>query len=77
MSVISNEIVVGTATSPVVKSQQPIEPLLEEDQNRFVLFPIKYAAIWNMYKKQVDCFWRAEEVDLTKDVAHWNSLQND
>jgi ribonucleotide reductase beta subunit family protein with ferritin-like domain len=77
MSAISNEIVVGTATSPAVKSQQPIEPLLEEDQNRFVLFPIKDAAIWNMYKKQVDCFWRAEEVDLTKDVAHWNSLQND
>jgi ribonucleotide reductase beta subunit family protein with ferritin-like domain len=71
---VSNET---SATSPAVKSQQTIEPLLEEDQNRFVLFPIKDAAIWNMYKKQVDCFWRAEEVDLTKDIAHWNSLQND
>ncbi len=62
-----------TATKP----HQVIEPLLEEDQNRFVLFPIKDAAIWNMYKKQVDCFWRAEEVDLTKDTAHWTSLNND
>ena len=53
------------------------EPLLEEDQNRFVLFPIKDAAIWNMYKKQVDCFWRAEEVDLTKDIVHWTSLSHD
>ena len=74
---VSNEITGTSATSPAVKSQQTIEPLLEEDQNRFVLFPIKDAAIWNMYKKQVDCFWRAEEVDLTKDIAHWNSLHND
>ena len=30
-----------------------------------------------MYKKQVDCFWRAEEVDLSKDIAHWESLNAD
>lgn len=64
-----------TATTPV--KPQIVEPLLEEDQNRFVLFPIKDTSIWNMYKKQVDCFWRAEEVDLTKDNTHWNSLNND
>ena len=67
---------VASPSSGVVKSHV-VEPLLEEDQNRFVLFPIKDAAIWNMYKKQVDCFWRAEEVDLTKDIAQWNSLNND
>jgi len=54
-----------------------IEPLLEEDSKRFVLFPIKDADIWNMYKKQVDCFWRAEEVDLSKDCAHWTALKDD
>jgi ribonucleoside-diphosphate reductase subunit M2 len=54
-----------------------IEPLLEEDDKRFVLFPIKDAEIWNMYKKQVDCFWRAEEVDLSKDCAHWVALKDD
>jgi ribonucleoside-diphosphate reductase subunit M2 len=59
------------------KQHVVVEPLLEEDQNRFVLFPIKDNAIWAMYKKQVDCFWRAEEVDLSKDIAHWNSLQHD
>lgn len=59
------------------KQTTVIEPLLEEDQSRFVLFPIKDAEIWSMYKKQVDCFWRAEEVDLTKDTAHWNALQDD
>lgn len=63
---------IATSVKPTV-----IEPLLEEDQNRFVLFPIKDNAIWAMYKKQVDCFWRAEEVDLTKDIAHWNSLHHD
>lgn len=53
------------------------EPLLTEDVNRFVMFPIEHQDIWEMYKKQVDCFWRAEEVDLTKDMASWETLTND
>ena len=66
-----------TPATAAAKQTTVIEPLLEEDQSRFVLFPIKDAEIWSMYKKQVDCFWRAEEVDLTKDTAHWNALQDD
>lgn len=58
-------------------STQNIEPLLAEDESRFVMFPIKDQSIWAMYKKQVDCFWRAEEVDLTKDIAHWKALNQD
>jgi len=50
------------------------EPLLTEDENRFVMFPIKDENIWKMYKKQVDCFWRAEEIDLTKDLLSWQTL---
>ena len=57
------------------KSNQ--EPLLVEDQNRFVMFPIQDQTIWDMYKKQVDCFWRAEEVDLSKDYTHWETLNKD
>ena len=53
------------------------EPLLAPDDNRFVMFPIKHDDIWQMYKKQVDCFWRAEEIDLTKDVDNWNTLNAD
>ena len=53
-----------------------IEPLLREDDNRFVMFPIVHQDIWEMYKKQVDCFWRAEEVDLSKDLTHWESLND-
>ena len=59
-------------------SKSQIEVLLTPDDNRFVMFPIKYNDIWEMYKKQIDCFWRSEEIDLTKDLAHWdNSLNND
>jgi ribonucleoside-diphosphate reductase subunit M2 len=53
------------------------EPLLAPDDNRFVMFPIRYDDIWEMYKKQVDCFWRPEEIDLTKDMAHWEGLSSD
>lgn len=53
------------------------EPLLAQDDKRFVMFPIQDDKIWAMYKKQVDCFWRAEEIDLTKDLAHWDSLEKD
>jgi ribonucleoside-diphosphate reductase subunit M2 len=47
------------------------EPILIPDENRFVMFPIKYDDIWKMYKKQMDCFWRAEEIDFSKDLVHW------
>jgi ribonucleoside-diphosphate reductase subunit M2 len=54
-----------------------IEPLLAPDDNRFVMFPIKYEDIWSMYQKQIDCFWRPEEIDLSKDLAHWDALNKD
>jgi len=54
-----------------------IEPLLAADDNRFVMFPIKHDDIWKMYQKQVDCFWRPEEIDLTKDLKDWDSLTQD
>ena len=53
------------------------EPLLLEDDNRFVMFPISDQTIWKMYKKQVDCFWRAEEIDISKDMNHWDKLTPD
>jgi ribonucleotide reductase beta subunit family protein with ferritin-like domain len=58
-------------------SKTTIEPLLTPDDNRFVMFPIKDQDIWKMYKKQVDCFWRAEEIDLSKDMDHWNSMSTE
>jgi ribonucleotide reductase beta subunit family protein with ferritin-like domain len=58
-------------------SKTNIEPLLTPDDNRFVMFPIKHEDIWQMYKTQVDCFWRAEEIDLSKDLTNWESLNTD
>ena len=56
------------------KNQQ--EPLLTENPNRYVMFPIQDIDIWNSYKKQMDCFWRAEEIDFSKDMAHWEKLND-
>lgn len=53
------------------------DPLLHESTSRYVMFPIQDDEIWKMYKKQVDCFWRAEEVDLSKDLGDWAKLTDD
>jgi ribonucleotide reductase beta subunit family protein with ferritin-like domain len=50
------------------------DAILQEDTNRYVMFPIQDQEIWQMYKKQIDCFWRAEEIDLSKDVVQWEKL---
>ena len=55
-------------------SRSQKEPLLTKNDNRYVMFPIVDADIWKMYKKQMDCFWRAEEIDLSKDIKHWQTL---
>ena len=54
-----------------------IEPLLRPDNSRYVMFPIKDNEIWKMYKKQVDCFWVAQEVDTSKDISDWDKLSKD
>ena len=53
------------------------EPLLTENPNRFVMFPIEHDDIWKSYKQMMDCFWRAEEIDFSKDMAHWVTLNED
>ncbi|XP_043265745.1 ribonucleoside-diphosphate reductase subunit M2 B isoform X2 [Colletes gigas] len=53
-----------------------LEPLLKNNPRRFVVFPIQWPDIWQMYKKAEASFWTVEEVDLSKDVADWNSLNN-
>ncbi|EIW82404.1 ribonucleotide reductase small subunit [Coniophora puteana RWD-64-598 SS2] len=52
------------------------EPLLKESKRRFVLFPIQYHEIWQMYKKAEASFWTAEEMDLSKDLHDWNNRLN-
>ena len=55
-------------------SKPQIEPLLNDNPNRYVMFPIEDQEVWDMYKKSVDCFWRAEEIDLSKDLDYWTKL---
>lgn len=50
--------------------------IMKDFGNKYVLFPIKYASVWNMYKKAVSAFWTPEEIDLSKDVADWNALND-
>jgi ribonucleotide reductase beta subunit family protein with ferritin-like domain len=57
-------------------SKTTTEPLLTENQNRYVMFPVEDQDIWKSYKKQMDCFWRAEEVDLSKDYRDWEKLND-
>ena len=51
-----------------------MDPILTESQDRFVVFPIKYNDIWEMYKKAMASFWVAEEIDLYQDLKDWESL---
>jgi len=59
------------------KKDEQIEPLLKENPRRFVILPIQYNAIWQMYKKAEASFWTAEEVDLSKDLSDWEKLKPD
>ncbi|KAF1949664.1 ribonucleoside-diphosphate reductase subunit M2 [Byssothecium circinans] len=60
-----------------IKPEEAEEPLLQENPHRFVLFPIKYHDVWQMYKKAEASFWTAEEIDLSKDLHDWNKRLND
>ena len=53
-----------------------VEPMLQEDKGRFVLFPIKHQDIWEFYKHAEASFWTAEEVDLGLDLADWQKLND-
>lgn len=52
------------------------EPLLQRDNTRFVLFPIKHQDIWELYKKQQESFWTVEEIDLFQDLSDWEKLSD-
>jgi ribonucleoside-diphosphate reductase beta chain len=54
-----------------------VEPILQENKDRFVIFPIKHQDIWEYYKKQEACIWTAEEIDLHTDLNDWNNKLSD
>src|ERR1700741_3651713 len=55
---------------------QENEVLLRENKDRLVILPINYPRIWEMYKKHEASFWTAEEIDLSDDLKHWESLNS-
>lgn len=55
---------------------QENELLLRENKDRFVILPINYPQIWEMYKKHEASFWTAEEIDLSDDMKDWNNLND-
>lgn len=61
----------------MAQAASTFEPILAENPDRFVLFPIKYGTIWEWYKKSVASFWTAEEVDLTQDINDWENKLTD
>ena len=54
-----------------------VEPILKENKDRFVIFPIKHQDLWEWYKKCEASFWTAEEIDLHQDLTDWSTKLND
>jgi len=54
-----------------------IEPILQPNENRFVIFPIQHDDLWEWYKKQQASIWTAEEIDLSEDINDWNNKLTD
>lgn len=54
-----------------------MEPLLDDVNNRFVLYPIKWVSVWEAYKKHQQAFWTAEEIDFAADISDWEILSDE
>lgn len=64
----------GSAVEAVEVAKPLPEPLLQENPDRFVIFPIKHADLWAKYKQHMAVFWTPEEIDLSKDMKDWEKL---
>jgi len=62
-----------TATEPV---KEPLEPLLDPNEDRHVIFPIRHHDVWSKYKQHMAVFWTPEEIDLAKDMKDWEKLSD-
>lgn len=65
---------ITTKTNTKKTTTTKIEPILDENKNRFVLFPIEHNDIWKFYKQAEASFWTAEELDLSQDLVDWKKL---
>jgi len=67
----------NTLTISQDNEKDQYEPLLTENPQRFVLFPIRHDDVWEMYKKAQASFWTAEEIDLRQDIGDWETMSSD
>jgi len=74
---VKNELKLQESVSAESDSEPESELITCDDSKRYVLFPIRHNAIWEMYKKAEASFWTAEEVDLSLDKQHWKKLKPD
>jgi ribonucleoside-diphosphate reductase beta chain len=67
-----------SGSEEVVETSKPLlpEPLLNDIDDRFVIFPIRHPDLWAKYKQHMSVFWTPEEIDLSKDMAHWEKLSD-
>jgi ribonucleoside-diphosphate reductase beta chain len=72
---VKNELLPESPECSVVTTTDNEEPILCEEQNRYVLFPIRHDDIWAAYKKAEASFWTAEEIDLNRDLKDWVNLK--
>jgi ribonucleotide reductase beta subunit family protein with ferritin-like domain len=73
----TNNSTVDTDTTKVAETKKCDEPLLATQHNRFVIFPIKWPKIWDMYKKMLANMWVVEEIHLNQDLKDWEERLND
>jgi len=66
----------GSRVSKEFKDNECNEPILKENPNRWVMFPIRHDRVWEMYKQHEASFWTAEEIDLTQDMVDWEKLND-
>lgn len=79
LSQIQNSSNVESLTDPNVESltDSNVEPLTDPNNERFTIFPIKFPEIWEMYKTQQELYWKAEEIDFSKDYDDFITLESD
>jgi len=69
-------LAVEAAIDVALPTALAVEPLLDPNEDRFVIFPIRYPDIWAKYKQHMSVFWTPEEIDLSKDMGHWEQLND-
>jgi ribonucleoside-diphosphate reductase beta chain len=53
------------------------EPILDESNSRFTMYPIQYQGLWDLYQKQLSSFWKPQEIDFSKDYEDFVELSAD